>query len=719
MVRCFLSLILIWVTPVAQAQVWEALASATQSFNASCPSSAPTVNPDSTTEATLSPASCPSCRPSDGPISSLVTSCASMADEAYLVALAGERALHHRCAVSQLDKALGPDAEFYQDDIARKLEGLAAAHVAVDSTTAQRSNNRTRALERQSENQQTFADQTAALAAIESSIPFASHPLMDKFINDTLGSMNERASQLRNRHNSNVQPEPLPPDFTSKLRRVLVEIRKNLEEESKRLTTGSAALDRSTRESLAQDHDLVESLLYRNPEIRSNSTAAACRVDRVYGRGAEARDQVLLYGSIGSAAVAGVAAGASRGAAYLAFQNGARVASARGLMSANAARIFGTIGAHSGRVALATGTADGLRETASACLNSHQIQAQTGPRCENYTVKAITADNCYLAAGLAALDATSSMPRLSTFIARLKGRGPNAENVSPLTLRPTPEMVLGRQSPLTSTEAAGLARAHAVGDGMPGADGSPARIGNYTREQLDEKARILRDAGFNENDRRRLIESGLAGNPVARTAPFGNYETGKALKSIAERMGQARHQGGRLVIASPGGPSWRMAGNEIYVSQSRYRHLRKHFVGKNEQTSLQAVHVGAPNTIAYLQELRGKPRHTILIGDDSETATAEALSSALSSRNWNVLRRERRGTVVMETTVTAPPSRRYEAVICQADKCDDNLRRGDVITFYPKCGAGVFQLNAEKTLQALDQDRSRAYNALEAVPCGS
>ena len=72
------------------------------------------------------------------------------------------------------------------------------------------------------------------------------------------------------------------------------------------------------------------------------------------------------------------------------------------------------------------------------------------------------------------------------------------------------EKSLGRA--LSKKEAKALERAHRVGMGEKGKDGTPARIGNYTEAQLREKARILREAGFSRAERQKLIRDGVVGD---------------------------------------------------------------------------------------------------------------------------------------------------------------------------------------------------------------
>ena len=71
------------------------------------------------------------------------------------------------------------------------------------------------------------------------------------------------------------------------------------------------------------------------------------------------------------------------------------------------------------------------------------------------------------------------------------------------------ERILGRE--LNAQEMNSLERAHLVGVGQRGEDGSVARAGNYTFTQIREKSAILSNAGFTRRERRKLIEEGIVG----------------------------------------------------------------------------------------------------------------------------------------------------------------------------------------------------------------
>ena len=65
---------------------------------------------------------------------------------------------------------------------------------------------------------------------------------------------------------------------------------------------------------------------------------------------------------------------------------------------------------------------------------------------------------------------------------------------------------------LNQKETEALERAHHVGMGEKGKDGTSARIGNYTQAQLREKNKILKQAGFSKIEREKLIKDGVVGN---------------------------------------------------------------------------------------------------------------------------------------------------------------------------------------------------------------
>ncbi len=92
---------------------------------------------------------------------------------------------------------------------------------------------------------------------------------------------------------------------------------------------------------------------------------------------------------------------------------------------------------------------------------------------------------------------------------------------------------------LTSHEQDQLIRAHNVG-----ADRAGAGVGNYTQEEIREKARILNEAGFSADERRILMQEGIAGRnapSVADTDALVRGEIGVASRNsdISKELGLA------------------------------------------------------------------------------------------------------------------------------------------------------------------------------------
>jgi len=96
----------------------------------------------------------------------------------------------------------------------------------------------------------------------------------------------------------------------------------------------------------------------------------------------------------------------------------------------------------------------------------------------------------------------------------------------------------------TAFEQQSLLDAHNVGANRAGAG-----VGNYTQAEIAEKTRILREAGFSQEERRRLMEAGIAGRPVAGgttntgTVLTGNYTTDIYGRRFAETVPYRRPAG--------------------------------------------------------------------------------------------------------------------------------------------------------------------------------
>jgi len=116
-----------------------------------------------------------------------------------------------------------------------------------------------------------------------------------------------------------------------------------------------------------------------------------------------------------------------------------------------------------------------------------------------------------------------------------------------------------------------IVNAHRVGGGQKGKDReSDAAKGNYTREQLREKAEILNKASIEKGDRRVLMEKGIVGEPIA-TPPFGSPR----VEGIAQEYNEA--------LTAVGGPGNKIHSRELDRLMSRAAALADADTTSNEE----------------------------------------------------------------------------------------------------------------------------------------
>ena len=97
------------------------------------------------------------------------------------------------------------------------------------------------------------------------------------------------------------------------------------------------------------------------------------------------------------------------------------------------------------------------------------------------------------------------------------------------------QRLLGGQ-PLTSQQQSAVIRAHEVGADRPGSG-----YGNYTQAELREKNRILREAGFDTNQRRELMDQGIVGRVPEAVASNtgGGLNDDLTIGQLANRLERA------------------------------------------------------------------------------------------------------------------------------------------------------------------------------------
>ncbi|MGH1467275.1 MAG: hypothetical protein ACRBBP_00130 [Bdellovibrionales bacterium] len=91
---------------------------------------------------------------------------------------------------------------------------------------------------------------------------------------------------------------------------------------------------------------------------------------------------------------------------------------------------------------------------------------------------------------------------------------------------------------LTSHEQEQLIRSHNVG-----ADRAGAGIGNYTQEEIREKARILNEAGFSADERRILMQEGIAGRVSIEVAKNADAAVADAIGVVSRNSDASKEMG--------------------------------------------------------------------------------------------------------------------------------------------------------------------------------
>jgi hypothetical protein len=404
----------------SQAGVWETLArGSNRVFNERCSQRSTQPGPDAGSgDAQPGPRATPdpNCSLHQDPARALTQNARLISQETYLAALADERAKTDQCAsdfIRQLQG--GPARDRYVSDLADKTRMMADVMVKIQSTMHRLSqlSGQTPALRERREREapplrEELRRAQAALAAIENSIPLGTQSDIQAVIRSHMQKMVEpmitlgAISGARPAEMGALDESKFRSDLSAALGRAQASIDGDIRTLREGVASGGTRLDRATRESLAQDRDLIESFLARNPGLRSGVGPVACEVDAAYGRGAEARDQALLVGSIGlTVASLGVGAVARGGAAAVSLSTPARLASARGVISLRSARILSS-------AAMGVDSVAGLQQVDTACFQNQRGTrvSATGPsenRCESFSLESMEGESCVLAASLTAL----------------------------------------------------------------------------------------------------------------------------------------------------------------------------------------------------------------------------------------------------------------------------------------------------------------------------
>lgn len=332
----------------------------------------------------------------------------------WLSRLAGCRADALDCAKKQLVALDKDDAEFekYAADMHTKIELLAYHHKKIKTLEMRMAE--VRATPEPGLGAE-LRKEVAAMQATMNSIPHIELPQIQRAVHQQL---------MRLSGGVLGQPPQTSPELEKRFRQILrAQLRAataSVDEDARAMRMGhvltQTKLDRSQRESLAQDLDLVESCRAANPGQHDDSTV--CRVDEKYGRGANYRDigiTVALF------AATGLSTALVKGAATLmTIPNFVRTG---GITMRGAAIIRAAATAADVSVTLAQANA--------ACGNRPSNFTGTigrGNTCDEKPLRTLEHDNCVLSTALAAIGAKSLLDAgAAKVVARLANRPPPME----------------------------------------------------------------------------------------------------------------------------------------------------------------------------------------------------------------------------------------------------------------------------------------------------
>jgi hypothetical protein len=487
---------------LAQAGVWESLADTAATFSLDC--RAPQSSASSTS---------PVCANWNNPVEQLKRDNRLISEESYLASLADERAKNDQCALNFINEKLsGKDFETYAANFETQVQLLSENILAAGqaqhkmSRLADQLKNTTRkdpvkveSLRSQLEElRKTAKAHLAAAAAIENSIPAGEQKEIKDFVKKNVQELlNGKTSLAALNDSKPIQPGKINSEkFRKDLRAVLEKSKQSVQSDIDVLNKGAKtcgkSLDRVTRESLAQDRDLIEGFMVRNPSLKNNVADIACGVDSKYGKGAEIRDQTLMYGSVALTAASLGWGLVMRGTAIAAntISTPARVLAARGLLTARSARILSSS-------AMGLDSVSGLKEVDSQCFQNQRLAktktSRQADRCQNYSLEALEEDQCVLAGSLTVLGVGLGTPAAQRLIGRIASKFKSG-TVSPAS------------PPVSQQVAAPPAPPPRVVKDTPGVRRSVEHLeenqrlmDNYLDDQL--KQRQIHSAAFAEGDK--------------------------------------------------------------------------------------------------------------------------------------------------------------------------------------------------------------------------
>lgn len=305
------------------------------------------------------------------PRSCLKEDAQNLTENIYLASLAQKRAAILECRENQIKDILNnPDSrKAFVEDAAEKVAALGFLKKRLEILTPAVASNKKAAEEYRSLRLQA--------EAISEALQFTDMRSMKLTINSLVG----QSDQFSDEGPTDYIKDQILKSIEASLSLAAKEISKERITLDKGVKSLGTSLDNRTKESLAQDTDLIEA--FRQDKLVGDNELKpiACQVDSKYGKGAAYRDQAI---DMGLMVVGGVAGGLAKGVSKLA--TAVTGAASNGVITVRAARILRVI-ASAGELVVP------LNEAKESCID--QAEKLTGTQCES-PLKALNENNCLL-----------------------------------------------------------------------------------------------------------------------------------------------------------------------------------------------------------------------------------------------------------------------------------------------------------------------------------
>ncbi len=320
-------------------------------------------------------------------------------EERRLRALAKERTQGLGCELSQIENVLqdSDKADALAEDLATKTALILELRKKASSFEDSLQTKAAMGLASQpgSAYYKEVAEQNKILAAAESvlaSIPFIDNPKMQEFVKQQIAL-----------HGGGRGPTPKfsdiektitgPSGALSAMRRAQADVQKNVS------LLEAPQLSSAVKESLVQNAQVVTQVNGQG-DMKPGDKKVACALDAKYGRGAKARDQLLLTAQVGLSLGTMGAAGVSWAATNTSLA-AVRTAVTAGTIAQRTANIIG-------RAAVLTEIGVGTVQLAKACGPALSL-GTSGTDCGQIKIEELERDNCALVAALNGLNLAGTL----------------------------------------------------------------------------------------------------------------------------------------------------------------------------------------------------------------------------------------------------------------------------------------------------------------------